>query len=142
MKSLELVYSDVCGPFNVKSLGLASYSVTLLDDFSRKCWIYPLESKDQVFETFKKFKTRVENEIEKTIKYLQTDNGGEFCSNEFEFLCVRNGIRRVKTVPYISQENGIIERMNRTIVERIRSMLSHSVFQNYFGPRQPIPQFI
>jgi hypothetical protein len=126
LKSLELVYSDVCGPFNVKSLGGASYFVTFLDDFSRKCWIYPLASKDQVFETFKKFKTRVENEIEKTIKCLQTDNGGEFCSNEFDDFCARHGIRRVKTVPYTPQENGAIERMNRTIVERIRSMLSHS----------------
>ncbi|KAJ4744606.1 Gag-Pol polyprotein [Rhynchospora pubera] len=126
VKPLELVYSDVCCPFNVKSLGGASYFVTFLDDFSRKCWIYPLSSKDQVLETFKNFKSRVEKESEKSIKCLQTDNGGEFCSNDFDNFCARNGIRRVKTVPYTPQENRVIERMNRTIVERIRSMLSHS----------------
>ena len=116
----------MCVAHNVRSLGGALYFVTFLDDFSRKCWIYPLASKDQIFETFKMFKTRVENEIESTIKCLQMDNGGEFCSNDFVNFCARNGIRRVKTVPYTPQENGVIERMNRTIVERIRSMLSHS----------------
>jgi hypothetical protein len=70
VKPLKLIYFNVCGPFNIKSLRDAYYFIIFLDDFSRKCWIYPLTLEDQVFETFKKFKSRVENEIEKSIKYL------------------------------------------------------------------------
>ena len=132
LKALELVYSDVCGPMNVKSLGGASYFVTFIDDYSRKCWLYPLSSKDQVFETFKKFKALVEKESERFIKCLQTDNGGEFCSSAFDSFCAENGIKRVKTVPYTAQQNGVIERMNRTIVETVRSMLSHSGLPKFF----------
>ena len=89
LKQLELVYSDVCGPFNVKSLGGASYFVTFLDDFSRKCLIYPLALKEQVFEIVKMFKSYIKNEIGNTIKCLQTNNSGEFCSNDFESFCAR-----------------------------------------------------
>lgn len=60
LKTLELVYSDVCDHMNVKSLGGSSYFVTFLDNYFRKCWLYQLAPKDQVFENFKKFKACVE----------------------------------------------------------------------------------
>jgi transposase InsO family protein len=55
---------------------------------------------------------------------LRTDNGGEFCRNEFEELCKKCGIARQKTTPYTLQRNGVAERMNRTLMEKSRSMLS------------------
>jgi hypothetical protein len=55
---------------------------------------------------------------------LRTDNGGEFCENEFEELCKKCGIERQKTTPYTPQENGVAERMNMTLMEKSRSMLS------------------
>ena len=62
----------------------------------------------------------VENETGKKLKCLRSDNGGEYCSHEFEDYCSTNGIRRQKTVPRTPQENGVAERMNRTIMERAR----------------------
>ena len=67
----------------------------------------------------------VENEIGKTLKCLRFDNGGEYCSHGFEDYCSTNGIRRQKTVPRTPQENGVAERMNKTIMERARSMRLH-----------------
>ena len=55
---------------------------------------------------------------------LRTDNGGEFCSKEFEELCKKCGIARQKTAPYTPQQNGVAERMNKTLMKRARSMLS------------------
>jgi transposase InsO family protein len=55
---------------------------------------------------------------------LRTDNGGEFCRNEFEELCKKCGIARKKTTPYTPQQNGVVERMNRTMMEKARCMLS------------------
>ena len=60
------------------------YCVLFIYDFSRNTWIYFLEKKSEVFDRFKEFKALVENQIEKKIKVLRTDNGGEFYSKEFE----------------------------------------------------------
>jgi transposase InsO family protein len=73
---------------------------SFIDDFSRNTWIYFLRKKSEVFDKFKEFKALVENQTEKKIKVLRTDNGGEFCANEFEEFCKKCGIARQKTTPY------------------------------------------
>jgi transposase InsO family protein len=109
---------------SVPSLGKSVYYVSFIDDFSRNTWIYFLRKKSKVFDMFKEFKTLVENQIEKIIKVLRTDNGGEFCRNEFEELCKKCCIARQKTTPYTPQQNGVAERMNKTLMEKARCMLS------------------
>eukprot|EP00253_Pinus_taeda_P035421 PITA_35421 len=81
---LELVHNDVFGPMNVPSLGNSVYYVSFIDDFSRNRWTYFLKKKSEVFDKFKEFKALVENQTKKKIKMLRTDNGGEFCSKEYE----------------------------------------------------------
>jgi len=97
---LELVHSDLFGPVEVISLGKSVYYVLFIDDFSRNTWIYFLKKKSEVFDRFKEFKALVENQTKKKIKVLRTDNGGEFCSKEFEELCKKCGIAWQKTTPY------------------------------------------
>ena len=70
----------------------------------------------------------VENETEKKLKCLRSDNGGKYCNKDFDDYCSYHGIRREKTVPRTQQENGVPERMNRTIMEHARSMRLHAVF--------------
>ena len=55
---------------------------------------------------------------------LRTDNDGEFYGNEFEDFCKKCGIARQKTTPYTPQQNGVAKRMNRTLMENARNMLS------------------
>jgi transposase InsO family protein len=74
----------------------------------------------------------VENETGKKLKCLRSDNGGEYCSKEFDDYYSYHGIRREKTVPRTPQENGVSERMNRTIMERARSMRLHAGFPLQF----------
>jgi hypothetical protein len=81
---LHLVHSDVFGAMSVPSLGKYMYYVSFIDDFSRNTWIYFLKKKSEVFDRFKEFKALVENQTEKIIKVLRTDNGRELCRNEFE----------------------------------------------------------
>jgi len=73
---------------------------------------------------FKEFKALVENQIENKIKVLRIDNGGEFCSKEFEEFCKNCAIAQQKTTPYITKQNGVAERMNKMLMERARSMFS------------------
>jgi hypothetical protein len=121
---LQLVHSDVFGPVSVASLGKYVYYVSFIDDLSRNTLIYFFRKKFEVFDRFKEFKDLVENQIEKIIKVLRTDNGGEFCGNEFEELCKKCGISRQKNTPYTPQQNGVAERMNMMLMEKSRCMLS------------------
>ena len=91
---LELMHSDVFGLVKVPSLGKSMYYVSFIDDFSRNTWIYFLKKKFEVFDRFKEFKALVETQTKKKIKVLRTNNGGEFCSKEFEELCKKCGITR------------------------------------------------
>ena len=93
------------------------------NDFSRKTWIYFLKKKDEAFKWFHTFKALVENQTEKRIKVLRTDNGTEYESNEFNNFCREAGIKRETTARYTPEQNGVAERKNRTIVEVARAML-------------------
>ncbi len=110
------------GPASVSSIGGKQYFVTFIDDHSRKVWVYFLRHKFDVFEAFKKWKAMVENETGLKIKKLCSDNGGEYEDNEFKKFCYQNGIKLIRTVPGTPQQNGIAERMNRTLTKKVRSM--------------------
>ncbi|KAG8492474.1 hypothetical protein CXB51_009570 [Gossypium anomalum] len=101
--TLEYIHSDLWGPSRVPSRGGANYMLTFIDDFSRKTG--------------------------KQIKYLHTDNGLEFCSDEFNRLCKSEEIMRHLIVRHTPQQNGIAERMNRTIMEKKQPLL-HVFFIN------------
>ena len=121
---LELVHNDLFGPVHVPSLGRSVYYVSFIDYFSRNAWIYFLQKKYEEFAKFKKFKALVENQLVKKIKVLRTNNGGEFCGNEFKDFCKKCGISRKKTTPYTPQQNGVAKRINRMWMEKGSSMLS------------------
>ena len=77
---LEIVHSDVCGPMCSISLSGYVYYVSFIYDFSCKTWIYFLKGKNEVFSKFKEYKALVENQKDRNIKTLWSDNGGEFTS--------------------------------------------------------------
>jgi hypothetical protein len=84
----------VFGPVHVLCLSKSMYYVSFIDDFSRNTWIYFLRNKSEVFDKFKEFKALVENQTKNKIKVFRTDNGGEFCKNEFEEFRKKCGIER------------------------------------------------
>lgn len=120
---LDLVHADLIGEMETQSIGGARYILTFVDDFSRKVFVYFLRKKSEVFETFVNFKNFVENQTERRIKILRTDNGLEFLSNAFNSFCRSNGIQHQLTTVYTPQQNGTAERMNRTLIEKARCML-------------------
>lgn len=123
---LDLVHSDVFGPTEVTSHGGTNFFVSFLDDCTRKIWVYMMSRKSKVFSKFKIFKALVENQSGHKIKCLKSDNGGEFCSLEFDNFCADHGIQRVKVVPFTPRENRAVERLNRTILEKVRCMQSNA----------------
>ena len=123
---LDYIHSDLWGPSRVPSFGGKRYMLTFVDDFSRKVWVYFLRHKNEAFPMFKKFKALVENQTGRKIKKLRTDNGLEFCETDFNEFCAEQGVARHKTLVGTPQQNGVAERINRTLLERARCMLSHA----------------
>lgn len=122
---LDYVHADLWGPENTPSLDGAHYFLSIVDDFSRRVWVYLLKSKGETYSKFVEWKTLVERQTEKKLKALRTDNGLEFLSGEFKLMCQREGIERHLTVKGTPQKNGLAERMNRTLLERVRCLLSN-----------------
>ncbi|KAG6472324.1 hypothetical protein ZIOFF_069784 [Zingiber officinale] len=86
-------------------------------------WVFVLIAKKDAFQAFKKFKSVTENTTEYKIKTLRTDRGGEFLSTEFSRFCENEGIERHLSAPYTPQQNGVVERRNRTVMAMARSLL-------------------
>lgn len=129
---LDVVHSDVCGPMRTRSIGGAKYFVTFVDGKSRWVDVYFLKSKSEVKPTFLKYKMLVENQKERKIKILRTDNGLEYCGKDFTDELEKSGIRRERTVEYTPQQNGVAERMNRTLVEMARCVMLQADLPNGF----------
>ena len=123
---LDLVHSDVCGPIQITSDGGANYVLTFIDDKSRMTIVYFLKHKSEVLSKFKECIQLAENFTGNKLKCLKSDNGGEYTSRDFEQFCKQRGITHELTVPRTPQQNGIAERMNRTLFETARSMLCHA----------------
>jgi len=130
-RKLEVIYSDACDPFEVKSLGGNSYFVSFIDEFTRKMWVYLIKQKNEVFNIFKKFKLLSEKQSDKVIKVLRTDVGGEYNSYEFLVFCDEEGIIHEVTSPYTPQHNGVAERRNRTILNMAKNMMKGKGMPHY-----------
>src|SRR5579871_6519044 len=81
---LELIYTDIYRPMNHLSLGGAKYFIIFIDDKTRITFIYLLKTKSKAFDKFKNFQALVENQQNKKIKRIRSDNGGEFTSKKFK----------------------------------------------------------
>ena len=128
-KSLELfevIHSNICGPLRTKTHKEMEYFITFTDDYSRYGHIYLIEYKSGAIEKFKEYKLKVENQFGKSIKSLNNDRGGEY--EAMDFLCKKNGIRHLFTMPYKPQQNGIAKRPLR---DKLRSKTWECRFIGY-----------
>ncbi|KAK8578706.1 hypothetical protein V6N12_069050 [Hibiscus sabdariffa] len=123
---LGLIHSDVCGPMNTQARGGFQHFIIFTDDFSRYEYIYLMRHKSEALERFKEFKNEVQNQHGKSIKALRSDRGGEYLSQDFDELLKECGIVSQLTPPGTPQWNGVSERRNRTLLDMVRSMMSHS----------------
>jgi hypothetical protein len=129
-KVLELVHSDLGDFKNYESRGGKRYYITFVDDCSRFTMVYLLRSKDEAEEMFLKYKAEVENQLDRKIKRLRSDRGGEYDPNTLKAFCEQNGIIHETTAPYTPEQNGIAERKNRTLKNMMNSMLISSGFSD------------
>lgn len=130
-RPLERVHSDVCGPFTPSHDG-SQYYVTFIDDFTHLTNTYLMKNKSEVLIKFKNYCEMAQSHFGLKISRMRCDNGGEYTSTAFKKFCSDNGIIIEYTVPYNPQMNGVSERMNRTICDKMRALLYESKLPEEF----------
>ncbi|KAM2035287.1 hypothetical protein ACFX16_038395 [Malus domestica] len=128
----EKIHLDVWGPSPQKSIEGFRYYISFIDDCSRFVWIYPMINKSDAFSIFCKFYAFVVTQFNGSIKYLQSDGGGEYMSKKFkQFLDSKWMIHHI-SCPHTPQQNGLAERKHRHVVETTISLLSDAQWSSLF----------
>ncbi|TLX69460.1 transposase family protein, partial [Labilibacter sediminis] len=129
---LELLHIDLCGPSSVESMSGKKYILVIVDEFSRFTWVYFLRQKSETTATLIKFIKYIENHLKKPVRKIRSDNGTEFKNKELDGYLEERGIEHNFSAPYTPQQNGVVERKNRSLVEAARSMLNFANLPLYF----------
>jgi hypothetical protein len=121
-RPLKLLHMDLFGPIAYISIGGSKYCLVIVDDYSRFTWVFFLQEKSQTQDKLKGFLRRAQNEFGLRIKKIRSDNGTEFKNFQIEGF-LEEGIKHEFSSPYTPQQNGVVERKNRTLLDMARTML-------------------
>ena len=124
-KPLELIHMDLC-TMPERSIGGAKYFLTIEDDHTRQCWVAVLKSKGEALSKYKTWVTAAEAEhsaARHKVFAVRSDNGGEFINRDFDALLAERGSRRERSAAYTPEQNGVAERVNRTLLNSVRAVL-------------------
>ncbi|GJR46306.1 retrovirus-related pol polyprotein from transposon TNT 1-94 [Tanacetum coccineum] len=122
MEVLHTLHIDLCRPIRVQSINGKKYILVIVDDYSRFIWVKFLRSKDETPEFVIKFLKQIQVGLNKTIRYIRTDNGTKFVNLVLTEYYENVGIFHQKSVLRTPQQNGVVERRNQTLVEAARTM--------------------
>jgi transposase InsO family protein len=128
---LGRVHIDVAGPMPMKSAGGKEYEYVIVDDYSRAVYTRPLRLKSEAAEVFKIFKAAAENESQKTMREVMTDNARELSMGEVKEICEREGIKLHTSVRYNPESNEVAEHTIGVLTNAVRAMLHDSGLPRY-----------
>ncbi|GKB01164.1 retrovirus-related pol polyprotein from transposon TNT 1-94 [Tanacetum coccineum] len=124
-KEAEFLHMDLCGPSGFKHKW-KKYILVIVDDYSRYTWTLFLRSKDETPEVLKDFLTMIQRNLQAQVISVRTDRGTEFLNKTLHAYFKEEGIEHQTSTPRTPEQNGVVERRNRTLVEAARTMLSAS----------------
>ena len=131
---LQLIHTDLSGIIRSPACHNYNYFLTFTDDMSRYTTVYLLKSKDEVHQKFTKYKALVENQFGTTIKKVRSDNGTEYTCGRFQEVIKTAGIDHCFTNTNTPEQNGVSERLNRTIANGVRCELIESKLPTRLWP--------
>jgi transposase InsO family protein len=120
---LELLHMDLFGPVAYLSIGGSKYGLVIIDDFSRLTSVFFLQEKSETLGTLKCFLRRAQNEFKLKVKKIRSDNGSEFKNLQVEEYLEKEGIKHEFSAPYTPQQNCVVERKNKMLIDMARTML-------------------
>ena len=128
MEVLHTLHMDLCGPMRVQTISRKKYVLVVVDDYSRFTWVKFLRSKDETPEIIMKLIKQLQVSRNKIVRFVRIDNGTEFVNHQLTHFYEDLGISHQRSIARTPQQNGVVERRNRTLVEPARTML---VFSKY-----------
>jgi len=114
-KVFELPHIDLMGPMQVTNIGGKRYFLVVVDDFSRFTWVNFIREKSDTFESFKELCIQLQREKDRGIVRIRSDHGTQFENSKFHEYCIGEGIKHEFSSPITPQQNGVVERKNRTL---------------------------
>ncbi|GJX27158.1 retrovirus-related pol polyprotein from transposon TNT 1-94 [Tanacetum coccineum] len=129
---LQLLHMDLCGPMRVESINEKKYVLVIVDDYSRYTWTHFLRSKDETPEVLIDFLKLAQRGLHAQVRTVQTDKGTKFLNKTLHAYFAQEGIEHQTSVSRTPEQNGVVERRNRTLVEAARTMLSAAKVPLYF----------
>jgi transposase InsO family protein len=130
---------DLFGPIAYISIDGSKYCLVIVDDYSRFTWVFFLQEKSQTQETLKRFLRRAQNEFILRLKKIRSDNGTEFKNSQIEGFLEEDGIKHEFSSPYTPQQNDVVERKNRILLDMARTMLDEYKTPDRFWWRRLTP---
>jgi hypothetical protein len=109
---LYLIHSDLCEMNEILTRVVEKYFISFIYDATKYCQLYLVKTKDVPLNYFKIYKAEVENQLERKIKRVRPDRGGEYLSNDFGEYCAEHEIIHETTTAYLPQSNGVVEWKN------------------------------
>ncbi|GJY12812.1 retrovirus-related pol polyprotein from transposon TNT 1-94 [Tanacetum coccineum] len=131
-RRLQLLHMDLCGPMRVESINGKKYVLVIVDDYSRYTWTHFLRSKDETPGVLIDFLTLVQRGLHAQVTTVRTDKGTEFLNKTLHAYFAKEGIRHETSTARTPEQNGVVERRNRTLVEAARTMLSAAKVPLFF----------
>nr|GEZ29887.1 retrovirus-related Pol polyprotein from transposon TNT 1-94 [Tanacetum cinerariifolium] len=131
-RRLQLLYMDLCGPMRVESINGKKYVLVIVDDYSRYTWTYFLRSKDETPKVLIDFLRLVQRGLHAQVRTVQTDKGTKFLNKTLHAYFASEGILHQTSITRTPEQNGVVERRNRRLVEAARTMLSAAKVTLYF----------
>ncbi|GKA21296.1 retrovirus-related pol polyprotein from transposon TNT 1-94 [Tanacetum coccineum] len=125
-EKLYLLHMDLCGPMRVASVNGKKYILVIVDDYFWFTWVKFLASKDEAPDFIIKFLKTIQIRLNATVRNICTDNGTEFVNQTLRDYYEQVDISHETSVGRTPQQNGVVERRNRTIVEAARTMLIYA----------------
>nr|GEX84008.1 retrovirus-related Pol polyprotein from transposon TNT 1-94 [Tanacetum cinerariifolium] len=129
---LQLLHMDLCGLMRVASINGKSYVLVIVDDYSRYTWTHFLRSKDETPKVLIDFLRLVQRGPRAQVRVVRTDKGTEFLNQTLHAYFAAEGILHQTSVARTPEQNGVVERQNRTLVEAVRTMLSAAKVPLFF----------
>lgn len=108
------------------------FFLSIVDDYSMRVWVYILKNKSDTFQRFKGWNVASEVKMGTKLKHIRTENGLEFVSEQFNEFYKKTCVTRHKSVVKTPQQNGVAERINKTLLERVRCMLVNGALPKSF----------
>ncbi|GJT71347.1 retrovirus-related pol polyprotein from transposon TNT 1-94 [Tanacetum coccineum] len=131
-RMLQTLHMNLCGPIRVESFNGKKYVLVIIDDYLRYTWTHFLRSKDETPEVLIDFLKLIQRGLHAQVRTIRTDKGTEFLNKTLHAYVAQEGIEHQTSTARTPEQNGVVERRNRTLVEAARTMLSAAKLPLFF----------